>query len=278
MKIGIQGVRHSFHHQAAQIFFKERLTAVVETKDFAELFDLLSNGRLDAAVCAVENTIFGSINDVYDLLSEYPGVWIGGEQLLAIHHCLCSIPGSSLPIITDVYSHPVALGQCRKYLNNKLPSARRHSWQDTAAAAHMIAKKGNGHLAAICSREAAEEHGLVIIQASIEDHLHNTTRFLVLYSSEQRPSTPDKTSLVLEVPHQPGSLYDTLGVFKLAGINLSMLMSRPLPEHPWKYRFYIDIETGLDSPKAQLALQNLASRNINLRVLGTYAKAKIIET
>lgn len=273
MIIGIQGVAFSYHHQAALEYFGDGAD-ICYLSSFAELFYDLLEGTIDVAVCAVENSIYGGIADVYDLLAAHQTIWIGGEVLLGINHCLAALPEANKRDITDIYSHPVALGQCRAYLKKNFPNARLHEWQDTAAAAEKVLTDNNKTAAAICSEPAAIHNQLIVLDDAIADNATNATRFVVLHAKRQPAPGANKTSLMLELPHQAGALYDTLGVLKLAGLNMSMLISRPLPASPFQYRFYIDIEAGIDESATKLALDHLASQNIPLRVLGSYTKAK----
>ncbi len=271
MKIGIQGVRHSYHHQAAKLFFSDASDKdITQAEDFTELFKLLQNGAIDVAVCAVENTIYGGINEVYDLLADHENVWIGGEQYLSIHHCLAATTGATTQSIKNIYSHPAALGQCKKYIADNIPAAKLHNWRDTAAAALHVAETVNKANAAICNIDAAEAAGLSIITENIEDNPLNMTRFLILYPMSIKSRNTNKTSLMFDVAHQPGALYDTLGIFKSADINLTMLVSRPIAEERWKYRFYIDLEVGGGEQKLESALAELKKIGISIRVLGNY--------
>ena len=273
MKIGIQGVKHSYHHQAAKLFFSDISDDdITQAEDFTELFELLENGSIDIAVCAVENTIYGGINEVYDLLASHESVWIGGEQYLPIHHCLAAPAGATLHTIKDVYSHPAALGQCKKFITKTVPSATLHNWRDTAAAAIHVAEKADISKAAICNVDAAKAAELSIIAENIEDNPLNMTRFLILYPSQIKSLSATKTSLMFDITHQPGALYDALGIFKSAGINLTMLVSRPIAEERWKYRFYIDLEIGADKQNFESAFAQLTKIGITIRVLGSYEK------
>lgn len=269
MTIGIQGQKFSYHEQAALQLFGED-AHLKYRQSFADLFECLEAGEVDVAVCAVENTIYGGISDVYDLLAKHTSIWIGGEIRLAIAHCLAGIHGADLKVITDIYSHPAALGQCKKFLRETLPNAKHHDWHDTAAAAQLVAKSADSTRAVICSEAAAKAHDLKILQKNIADNAKNATRFLILFPTAQSHEHANKTSIMLDLVHQPGALYDTLGTFKQAALNLSMIISRPIPEHPWRYRFFLDVDAGLNEPHLQLAIQSLKRQKIHLHICGSY--------
>lgn len=242
MKVALQGEVASFHHAAAREWFGDDV-AIVPADSFGEVFGLLNRREAEAAVVAVENSLYGSIHQVFDLLEahRYP---IVGEIHLAIHQQLAGrgTPGQ----ITRIYSHPVALAQCEAYLDANFPNAERLEFHDTAGAAKYVAEENNPHYAAIASAQATELYGLPIIARDIEDNPANFTRFLVIRPGGQPPESADRTTLVLTTNHTPGALAKILTIIARAGVNLSNLQSRPIPGQPWKYRFYLVLDTAGD--------------------------------
>lgn len=264
MRIAIQGAPHSFHAIAAAKWFEDDIS-LVSCDTFSDTFGALNRHDADAAVVAIENSLYGSINEVYDLIESH-GYPIVGEYHLPIHQQLVarSVPGE----ITHIYSHPVALAQCAQFLDTYFPNAERVEFHDTAAAAAFVAGAKNHTYAAIASREAAEAHQLQIVRENIEDNPANFTRFLIVQPHGTAPIDANRTSLVLTTNNTPGSLASVLTVLANAGINLSKLQSRPIVGTPWKYRFYLVLDTAGEPLHA--ALSDLKPFVSSCTVLGEY--------
>lgn len=267
MKIAIQGELGSFHHEAAQRYYSAPLD-IVACESFSEVFGALNRHDADAAVIAIENSLYGSINEVYDLIEShrYPVV---GEVYLRVEQQLVGLPGAPLSGVDQVYSHPVALAQCEHFLETNLPNAQQVAYHDTAAAAEYIAQQANPAFAAIASRAAASLHGLPILRETIEDNKANYTRFMVI-EHRKRPiaAAADKASLVVETNHKPGALAKILTIFADAGVNISKLQSRPIIGEVWRYRFYIDVETA--GPALHRLLAQCRADSAQVTVLGEY--------
>lgn len=178
MRIAIQGEYASYHHLAAERHFGQDIDLVC-CETFAEVFEALADGQADAAVVATENSIAGTIKEVQQLLDRYK-FRVAAEVAEPIHHCLIGLPGATLPAITHVFSHPMALPQCSVFLDEYLPRAERVEFHDTAASVTHIKHEHNPHYAAIASHLAAELEGLPILHENIEDDPENITRFAVL--------------------------------------------------------------------------------------------------
>lgn len=269
MRVAIQGEPASFHHIAATGWYGD-IDGLVCCPTFADVFKALAAGRADAAVVAIENSLYGSISEVYDLLLQ-AGVPIIGEVHERIHQNLITLPGASLDGITHVYSHPVALAQCANFLESALPAAKKTEYHDTAESVAFIKQAGNPRFAAIASHAAAELHGLPILQEKIEDEHLNFTRFVVLQPGGTPPGDANKASLVLQTSHRPGALYAALGVFARRNINLSKLQSRPIPGKVWKYQFYLDVETAGDT--LHTVIGEVTAQGGTVTVLGEYRAA-----
>lgn len=266
--IAIQGDHASFHDIAAAQFFDTKNERVF-CDTFADTFAALATDKADYALCAIENSLYGSINDVYDLLFAY-NFHIVGEVYLQIEQCLIGLPGTKLDDITEVYSHPVALAQCERYLDMELPQAKRMEYHDTAASVELISRLQKPAVAAIAGRKAAELYGMEILAPSIETDSQNYTRFVALSKQVAADTSTDKTSLVIKTDHAPGALYTALGSFAKRDINLTKLQSRPLPGSVWRYIFYIDVATGSDTPSFQQALDELNVQGCDVTILGSY--------
>ena len=244
MNVSIQGAAHSFHDQAARQWFDGTTIEIVEADTFRAVFESLMTGRADKAIVAVENTLYGSINQVYDLIEEYRFP-IVGEVHLPIHHQLIGTPGVA---ISQIYSHPVALAQCEQYLNKHYPDAARIEYHDTAAAVSHIKQLADPRAAAIASADAAAYHHMDILEQDIEDNPHNFTRFLVIDPSGTAPRGANRASLVMTTDHTPGALANVLTQLARHDINLAKLQSRPIVGQPWHYKFYLVI----DAEKSQI--------------------------
>lgn len=266
--IAIQGAQASFHDIATRQYFGDA-NARVFCDTFSDTFAALANDSADYALCAIENSLYGSINEVYDLLvaNEFH---IIGEVYLRIEQCLIGLPGTQLDEITEVHSHPVALAQCEQYLDDVLPDAVRMEYHDTAASVQMVASLQDKSIAAIASSQAAELYGMQILAHSIETDTQNYTRFVVLSKQQNDHTDTDKTSLVLKTDNSPGALHRALGCFANRGINLTKLQSRPVIGSAWKYVFYIDVAVGAIDSACVDALAELDAQNCQVTLLGSY--------
>jgi chorismate mutase/prephenate dehydratase len=197
-------------------------------------------------------------------------VKICGEVLTRISHDLLSQSGKPEDI-EKIYSHPQALGQCRKWLNKNFPHAELAETVSTAKAAQMAA--GDPKAAAVASSLASHLYGLKIIESRIEDYLHNYTRFLVLGRKIDEASGRDKTSLLFSISDSPGSLYQVLRPFSEKSINLTKIESRPIKDKPWEYVFFLDFEGHTTDPTIQEAVSELKKNVLFLKFLGSYPRS-----
>lgn len=263
MRVAIQGEAGSFHDQAAHQWFGDDIS-IVCGDSFSEVFGILNRHQADAAIVAIENTLTGGINPVYDLIESH-GYPIIGEIHLPIHQQLIGSTGHE---ITRIYSHPVALAQCEAFLDSNYPSAARIEHHDTSGAVGFIKQSGDKSFAAIAGRQAAELHGMEIIEQNVEDNPANFTRFLVLKPNGTPPSDANRTSLVLTTNHTPGALAKVLAIFASRNINLSKLQSRPIVGKPWNYRFYLVLDIA--GPELHQTLSEIKPLTSSITVLGEY--------
>jgi prephenate dehydratase len=271
MRVAIQGEAGSFHHQVAKQWFGNDVS-IVPGETFGEVFATLARFEADMVVTAVENSLYGSINEVLDLLESYQFAVVG-EVFLRVGQQLIGLPGADLKNITKIYSHPVALAQCEQFLESNLPHAERIEHHDTAASVEFVKKLGDSHAAAIAGETAATLHGLPVLARDIEDNKANYTRFLVLSPRAERVTGANKASLVITTDHAPGALGRVLAAFAGRGANLTKLQSRPIIGEPWKYRFYLDVET---SPQILAdTLAEIKKEGVETTVLGTYVAATL---
>ena len=272
--VAFQGERGAYGEMAALSLFKK--ARLLPLKSFSEVFHAAERCDSDAAVVPVENSIEGSVNEVYDLLLETKKLEVSGEVYQKVRHCLIANRGAKKKMIKWVHSHPQALAQCRGYLQkNRMEAVPAY---DTAGAAKMIKENGSADSAAIASQRAAELYGLEILDRAIEDRKNNYTRFLVLSprdkSHERLRPGQHKTSIIFSVKHVPGALFGIVGEFAIRKINMTRIESRPTKETPWEYNFYVDFEGHIAEKQVKEALKAIRSKTLYLKILGSYKKAK----
>lgn len=268
MIIAIQGQTGSFHEQVAAQWYGPSAD-ILPCTTFSDVFAAYASGEADAIVTAVENTIFGSINEVYQHIEACDAPIIG-EVKLAIEQMLIGNPGARLSDITEVYSHPVALAQCKEYLAKHLPNAVLIEYFDTAGAVELVKSECKLHMAAIAGEQAAALYGLPIIARSIQNHTDNITRFLILESTDTSPQAT-RSSLVITTSHKPGALVEVLSVFADAGVNLVTLQSQPIAGEPWNYKFFIVVDCAGDT--LYTLVENIEKSNHQVTLLGEYEAA-----
>lgn len=269
-RVAFQGERGAYGEMAAlQYFPKARL---MPKKSFRDVFDAVESGTADHVVVPVENSIEGSVNEIYDLLLQTK-MGVIGEVYQRVRHCLIANRGARK--IKYVHSHPQALAQCRGYLQRKklepVPA------YDTAGAVKMIKENKMLDSAAIASKRAAELYKMEILDEGIEDRKNNYTRFLVLSPKKTIDNTKAghyKTSMIFSVKHVPGALFGIIGEFAIRRINLTKIESRPTKETPWEYNFYVDFEGHAQDKVVQEALQSIKPKTSYIKILGSYKKAE----
>lgn len=290
MKVAIQGELGSFSHEAAEKMLRH--CAVVPCARSAEVFDRVERGSVQAAVIPIENTLAGTVAEHADLLVSCD-VFIQAEYLLRIVHNVIAAPEVKFPAVRRVFSHPVALDQCREFFRRR-PSIEPVPFYDTAGSVkHVIANK-LPDAAGIAGKKAAQQYAGRILQAEVEDDKRNFTRFFLIRKSKRtekarlplkkrkglRPMTDEayqrlipaganKTSIAFHVKNVPGALFKSLSVFALRDISLSKIESRPMRGRPWEYVFYVDFLRGDDEP-ARNALHHLGEVAEFVKVLGIY--------
>jgi prephenate dehydratase len=270
MRVAIQGESGSFHHLAGRHWFGDNFEFVA-CPTFPAVFKALRTNQADQAVVAIENSLYGSINSVYDLIGRHQ-YKIVGELSERIHQHLIGFSDATAEQVKTVLSHPVALEQCSDFLDKYLPAATRTEYYDTAAAVEFVRKRGDARTVAIGSGLAAELSNLAVLQSNIENDPKNYTRFVIIGPSGKTTAGANKASLVLRTSHEPGALYKALGVFSRAGINLTKLQSRPIAGKVWHYQFYIDVEAA--GKPLQGIITKLEKQGCEVSLLGEYQAAK----
>jgi chorismate mutase/prephenate dehydratase len=271
-RVSFQGIEGSYSQLAARKYFAARSAEMefVGQRSFAEALTLAESGEVGYAFLPIENTTAGSINQTYDLLRQTE-LKVVGEEILHVRHCLLGLEGAEAGDLRRVLSHPQALTQCSRYLAS-LDGVELVAFEDTAASARAVAASGDARQAAIASAEAGEIYGLAVLREAIADQEENWTRFVVISGLEIEldPRIPAKTSLVFTTRHHQGALVQCLELLAEHGLNLTKLESRPVPQRPWEYLFYVDIEGSLTSESAAMAIAGLRRECPYLRVFGSY--------
>lgn len=269
-RVAYQGIKGSFSSMAAAALVGPDHEALQTTR-FREIFEHVAAGRADIGVVPIENALAGSIHENYDLLGEFSCA-IVGEHYCPVQLNLMGVPaaGTSLAAITQVISHPKALEQCSHFLES-LPGVAQVNYSDTAGAALHIKERGDPALTAIASEEAASAFGLTIIARGIQNHSLNSTRFVAIAKEPSVLPSRSKCSLVITLPHEPGSLARLLAAIAGQQGNVTKIESRPILGKPFEYRFYIDIEAPRGVPHAVTDSVEAASQIASsCRVLGLY--------
>lgn len=270
MRIAIQGEPGAFSHEATLALVPN---AVIEPCAVsADVFRSLSQGSVDAAVIPIENSLAGSVLEHFDLLLNHD-VRVVRESLLRIRHNLIAISGASIKDLDRVYSHPVALAQCRRFLGVHA-KMRALAFYDTAGSVKHIVETNDGQAGAIASEAAAHFYGAQILQAGIEDNPENYTRFFLVRRTVEAETDPgaNKISLAFSVENRPGSLVAALNRLSALGINLTKIESRPVHGKPWEYVFYVDCQLH-STEDASHALEVLQPHCAMIKELGRYREA-----
>ena len=271
MRVAIQGELGSNSHMAALGMLGD--VEIVPCALSAEVFNRVEDGSADAAVLPIENSLHGSVAEHYDLLRERT-VEVYGETLLRIRFCVIAAPGVKVEDLRRVMSHPVALSQCRKWIVAH-PGVEVFPAYDTAGSVKKLMAEGWRDAAGIAPELAAKTYGAEVLEAGIEDHEENFTRFYLLMrqgTGNTERGSADKMSLAFSVEHRPGTLVAALTLLADAGVNLTKIESRPVVSRPWEYIFYVDVRFE-DAAKADAAVEALRQHCAWVKVLGRYRAA-----
>ncbi|MEG1403454.1 prephenate dehydratase [Bacteroides sp.] len=277
-KIAIQGTRGSYHDIAAHRYFEGEEIELICCTTFEDVFAAIRKDSQVIGMLAIENTIAGSLLHNNELL-RLSGTQIIGEYKLRISHCFVCLPDEEWDDITEVNSHPIALMQCRDFLQQH-PRIKIVEAEDTALSAEIIKRDDLKGRAAICSRVAAEHYGMKILQEGIETNKHNFTRFLVVSdpwqvdeTGRQTTAEKNKASIVFTLPHTEGSLSQVLSILSFYNINLTKIQSLPIIGREWEYQFYVDVAFG-DYVRYTQAITAITPLTKELKTLGEYAEGK----
>lgn len=270
--IAIQGAEGSNHHKVARDFYGENIQ-LKECMSFDALVAHLLEGSATDGVMAIENTIAGSIIPNYALIDSN-NLHIVGEEYLNIHHHLMALPNQTINSINEVWSHPMALLQCKEFFK-KHPHIKLVEDVDTAEVAKRIANENLNGIAAIAPKIAAEIFGLQVLEDDIQTMKDNATRFVIVQTEKPKlvPSQINKASLKFQLNHKRGSLAAVLNVLSDCKMNLTKIQSLPVIETPWKYSFFVDVtfEKYSDYQKLVKIIKIMAEE---FKILGTYKNGR----
>lgn len=269
VRVAYLGPEYSFSHIAAlQRFGSSADLAPVST--IAAVFEEVNRGHATYGMVPIENSTDGRVVDTLAMFGRLP-IRICGEVQIAIHlHLLANCPRGE---ITEIYSKPQALSQCRDWLARNMPKARLIEVTSTSTAAQLAkTKPGAG---AVASAQAAASNGLQIIAEKIEDNPNNVTRFAVIGEEQSKRTGKDRTAILLQIPHEPGALYEALNAFKKQSVNLTWIESFPLHGPESGYQFFLDFEGHAADAPVQRAMAELEKKAVRLELLGSYPKSPI---
>jgi len=267
--VAIQGELGSFSFSAARVLLGDNLQ-FIPCDSFQSVFEIVESGTANCAVIPIENTLHGSVHENYDHLLVFD-LAISGETNSQICHNLIGFGNINLAEIKKVFSHPVALNQCRNFFaSNKHLEAV--PFYDTAGSVKMLRDKNLEASAAIASEAAADIYGGTILKSHVEDNLQNFTRFFLLTKEppRSRGDLPWKTSVVFSTANVPGALFKAMACFALRDLDLTKIESRPLKAKPWEYLFYLDVIGSQDDPAVKRALDHLQETTSFFKLLGSY--------
>ncbi|MCA9438757.1 MAG: prephenate dehydratase, partial [Candidatus Omnitrophica bacterium] len=265
LNIGYLGPPSSYCHAAALQKFGTSAT-FFPFDGFSAIFRAVEKGECHYGVVAFRNSTQGVITETLDNFQRSE-LNIYAETYLDIHHQFLS--NSAPEDITRIYTHGQAFAQCLEWLEKHFPNAEYTEVSSTSHGAERAAKEEG--TAAIASDLAAQMYDLPILFSNIEDRSHNTTRFVIIGYDSEQPTGRDKTSMIIHVRNQPGALFDSLEPFRVSGINLTHIDSRPTKEERWEYLFFIEFEGHREEARVKKALAELESHCLHVKLLGSYA-------
>ena len=277
-KIAIQGIKGSFHEDAATRYFEDEDIEIVECKSFRSVCNLIDQDQVDIAVMAIENSIAGSILQNYSLIREYH-LRVIGEIYIHIHMNLMMIPGRKKEDVKVIYSHPMAIRQCAEYIEAHFPLAKIIENQDTAASGRIISTEKLMDAAAIGNARSADIYDLEILDSGIETNKKNFTRFWILskHGNGNTDSNNNKASIAFEVGHYYGALAKALNIFATNRINLNKIQSIPIIGKPNEYTIHVDLEFDSEDDYEK-AIHDVLKNVSSLSILGEYIRGKLTTT
>ena len=264
--VACQGVEGSYAQIACEKMIKNPF--ILYFRNFEGVFSAIEKGLCQYGILPLENSTAGSVKKVYDLMIHHNFSIVRTFRLKVDHNLLVN-PGTKLSDIREIYSHEQAIGQCSAFLET-LPGVKVIAVENTAAAAKLVAESGRSDVAALSSRSCAELYNLEIAAASVQDKGNNRTRFICISKNLEIYPGADKTSIMMVLPHRPGSLYKVLARLYVLGINVTKLESRPIPDRDFEFMFYFDLDTSIYSEEYVQLMCELDDLCEEFKYLGSY--------
>ena len=266
--VACQGVEGAYSQIACEKIFKNPF--IMYFKNFEGIFTAIEQGLCQYGILPIENSTAGSVNKVYDLMIKH-NFSIVRTFRMKVDHNLLARPGATLSGIKEIYSHEQAINQCSAFLST-LPGVKIIPVENTAVAAQMVAQSGRNDMAALSSRTCAELYSLCNLAPSVQDKGNNHTRFICISRDLEIYPGSDKTSIMMVLPHRPGSLYRVLARLYTLGINVTKLESRPIPDREFEFMFYFDLETSIYSEEFVQLMCELEDFCEEFKYLGSYTE------
>lgn len=263
-----QGVDGSYSTMACEKLFAH--PDVVYVKHFEGVFSAIESGLCDYGIIPIENSTAGSVKQVYDLMIAH-NFYIVRSTRIKVNHCLLAKHNTKKSQIREIFSHDQAIQQCEAYLK-AMPDVKVTRCENTAAAAAMVARSTRNDVAALSSYRCAELYGLQCLESTVQDNGNNHTRFICISRKPEIYPGADKTTLMMVLPHKPGSLYKVLARFYALGINLQKLESRPIPDRDFEFMFYFDLDTSIYSDEFVQLICELGDLCESCKYLGSYSE------
>lgn len=264
--VACQGIEGAYSQIACDRLFKAPTIMYFQT--FDHVFKAVESGMCQYGILPIENSTAGSVKAVYDLMLRH-NFYIVRSARLKVSHNLLAKHGTDLSQVKEIFSHEQAINQCAGYLAG-LKDVKVTVVENTATASRMVAESDRTDVAALSSRFCAEHYGLNILQENVQDQDNNYTRFICISKKLEIYPGADRTSLMITLPHKPGTLYNVLAKFYALNINLQKLESRPLPEREFEFMFYFDIDASVYAPEVEKLFRDLEAESEQMRYLGTY--------
>lgn len=266
--VACQGVEGAYSQIVCDGLFK--LPSILYFNSFEHVFRAVEAGMCQYGVLPIENSTAGSVNAIYDLMLRHRFSIVRSARL-RVCHCLLAKPGAVPGDIREIYSHEQALSQCSEYLSG-LSGVKITAVENTAAAAKLVSESGRTDVAALSSRSCGEHYGLSILESNVQNSDCNYTRFICISKNPEIYPGADRISLMMVLPHRPGSLYNVVSKFNSLGINMRKIESRPLPGREFEFMFYFDIEASVYAPETETLFRDLESASEQFRYLGAYSE------
>ncbi len=264
--VACQGIEGAYSQIACEKLFS--LPGIMYFNGFEGVFQAVEKGLCQYGILPIENSSYGSVTEVYDLMKQHR-FYIVRSVKLRVNHTLLAKPGSGLSDIKEIFSHEQAIGQCSDFL--KTTDAKVTLCENTAVAAKTVAESPRTDIAAISSPGCAQLYGLSVISDSIHNSDNNYTRFICISKNLEIYPGANKVSLMISIPHKPGALYRVIAKFSALGLNLTKLESRPIPGRDFEFMFYLDLDSAYSQELIQL-LGEMSSSPEQVTFLGHYGE------